>query len=251
MKKLLLIMGCIMVGVHFAWAEEAMYFVSALSAPVASFNAVETKDRSLITTLPESAYVNVGSESSNSGTVTIGAGAGRIEIESLWLDDNTRLQGEDTWTKWMISDQLVVGTQGNVQLGGVLVNQLKLLNSLPGGCSSNPDSCKTDFVVTNVLKIASSLKVNAVKVVKVDGINDLSFKAGSEAGCTKSGNKYSACFAFTCTHGGSSCGSSAGNASAQTVGQQSDLGESTQVNVLGSNSTASLSNYKYIFKANN
>ena len=173
-----------MVWVGLVWAEEKMYFVTALSAPIASFNTVETKD-TVPTNISENSQMNIGSKAVETGTIRLLPDAGPMKIGSLLLKDDTQLVGSENLTKWMIADYITVGKDSAVTVGGVLANKLQLRNS--------DESETTIQVGSGTLKVAHNITINDVKV-EAQTNSSVSLQVGSAGGS----------FHFVCT--GNSCG---------------------------------------------
>lgn len=209
MKKFILLMTCLMVWVSLAWAEEKMYFVTALSAPIASFNTVETKD-CVPTTISANSQMNIGSDVAGTGIIRLVPNAGPMKVESLLLADNTKLGGSANWKKWLLSNLLTVGDDSVVTVGGILANQLQLRNGAQ----------ETTVTVNQTLKVNSSLTVKDVNVYQHPGttLREAKLQVGS---CEENseGAYNNDCFYFYCNKNGG-CGPSSATAAAKALSKQ-------------------------------
>ncbi len=207
MKKLILLVSCVVAWVGLAWADEQMYFVTALSAPIASFNTVETKD-CVPTTIGENAQINIGSDAVGDGTVRLLPGSGPMKVESFLLADNTKVLGSANWKKWLISDMLAVGSNGSVTVGGILAEKLQLRNSAEK---------TTQITVEQTLKVSHN--ITAKKVIVQNASSASGAPAKLQVGsCTSSEGGVDDCFYFYCDNS-EGCGPNK-SASAKTLHSQ-------------------------------
>ncbi len=227
MKKILGLCGLV-VMTSTGWGAEEMSFVTALSAPIASFQTVETKDCTLVTNIGNTAEVNIGSEATNGGTVKLVNGDNPLNIKNLWIGQGKTLQvgSDDRNTVWMIENGFLVGPGATVTAGGILANELHLKNAV--GTTTNATTIQAD-----TLQINSNVVATYVKSSK-------KFQVGK---CEGSEGNYSSCFYFLCN--GSTCEDDNGEASSKTLNKQNN--ESSSVQILGG-STTSPTTYKYIYK---
>lgn len=118
MKRILFvitILGCSM-GV---WAAtDSFTFVSTLSAPVASFREVETKQSVVI---PEGSQFNAGSVDSTEGNIVLN-GTKPMKMDTLTMQNNTTISGSKQW----LVDELTINTNGSVKVGSLIADEVKI-----------------------------------------------------------------------------------------------------------------------------
>ncbi len=122
MKQWKYVLGFLMILLPVCVCAEDFKFVSVLSAPIASFDHVETK--SPVPTEPRGVF-NVGSEASAGGTINVKGNP--IEVTNLYMEDNTKIVSSED-ISWLV-DTLDVGVNGNVQVKKLIANTVMLANN--------------------------------------------------------------------------------------------------------------------------
>lgn len=103
-------------------------FVSALSVPEASFQAVETKSVDHPTKFGANTVFNVGApltEGNISGDINVKGKP--IRVDTLHMNNSTRVANSAN-TKWLV-DTLNIRTGGTVRVGTLLAEQIDLQNT--------------------------------------------------------------------------------------------------------------------------
>lgn len=104
-----------------AWgAGDQFSFISALSAPVASFSAIETKVTQQKTTLL--GEFNIGSEASESGSIVLNGS--KMQVGNLWMEDGTKIKNPSTTPIHWVVDTLQIGGTTTAPYAAVTVRKL-------------------------------------------------------------------------------------------------------------------------------
>ena len=102
-------------------------FVSALSVPEASFQAVETKSVDHPTKFGANTVFNVGAPSTGDISGDINVKGNPIQVETLNMNNSTSVANSAN-TKWLV-DTLNIRTGGKVEVGTLLAEQIDLQNT--------------------------------------------------------------------------------------------------------------------------
>ncbi len=164
MKSIHLIAGLV-VSSMLCWgaSTDEFKFVSTLSAPVASFDTVETK--SCVVTEPEG-ILNVGTAASTGGTINVQGGP--VQINKLYMEDGTKIGSADI--KWLVTT-LNIGKNATVRVKNLLASAVALWNS---------DSVESKLDVTNTLQIGSQIyatNATAKQILNVYQCSDEAYDA--------------------------------------------------------------------------
>ena len=131
MKKYILAGLFVGVGIGAAFAAESLTFVTTLSAPVASFNKVETMVDNAVQ-ISSDARINAGNKKSTGGSINLQGGP--MSVKTLYMEDKTALSatqynGNDV--KWMLNE-LNIHRNGSVEVTSLLARDIWLKNSKSG-----------------------------------------------------------------------------------------------------------------------
>ena len=109
-----------------AWGQQGgnrFTFISALHAPKASFDIIETRDAGN-TVFGSGTVINVGSSASSSGTINVNGYP--IDINTLNMEDGTQLTG-GAGNRWLV-DTLNIRPNGEVTVGALIAEKVDLNN---------------------------------------------------------------------------------------------------------------------------
>ncbi len=157
MKRKVILLGLLVVGVNVSAAPTEFQFVSTLSAPVASFKEVETKESKPVK-INSGAEMNIGSSVASKGTVKLN---NKALVTRLYMEDKTVLEVVNgrVWTV----GQLYVGTSGDVSPQNLLVSTLNIGDAQHQNTSLTLDAntMKTEGnVIAKTVTVTGELDVN-------------------------------------------------------------------------------------------
>ena len=165
MKRILFvvaILGCSM-GV---WAAtDSFKFVSTLSAPVASFREVETKQK---VEIPANSQFNAGSAASTQGNIVLN-GTKPMTMPTLTMQNNTGISGN---AKWLVNT-LNIYTNGSVKIGNLIANTVEV--TVPNGAMATLEA--KNLLVTNKLSMKEGKATSSLWVLNNEN-DDFHFVGG-------------------------------------------------------------------------